>query len=112
MAIFIKVNGKMAKPPEPVFSSTSKVQCMRDSGRTISITEKELNNGIITRSFTLVILLMAKRQERVNSSLTAMFTREISSTENSMVRANTISLNQERFTKVDSKRITCTAKER
>ena len=110
--IFIKVNGKMAKLLELVFLLTSKVQCMRDSGRMINITVKELNNGITTKSYTLVTLLMAKRLERVNSSSTEMSMREISSMANSTVRENTISLSQERFTKEDSKRITCTVKER
>lgn len=85
---------------------------MRDSGRTINITEKELNNGITTKSYTQVTSLMAKRRERENLSLMEMSTRVILLMANFMVRENIISLSQVRFTKEDSKRIICTVKER
>ena len=102
----------MEKPPAMVSSSTNKDQCMRVSGKMTNIMDKVLNNGTTTKSFTLGTSLMAKRLVKVNSSSMVTFMRDNSLTANSTERESTTSLSQERSTKENSLRTTCTEKVR
>jgi len=78
----------------------------------INITERVPNNGTIIKLYTLEILLMVKRQEKVNSSLMETYMKVISSMANSMEKENTTSLSQVRSMKDNSKKIICTDKVR
>lgn len=102
----------MEKRVDKVYSLINKDPCMRVVGKMINIMEKVLNNGITIKSFTLVILLMVKRLEKVNLSSMVMFMKEISLMENSMEKENTISQSLVKFIRVNFKKIICMVKEK
>jgi hypothetical protein len=110
--MFTKENGKMEKPVDKEFSSINKDPCMRAPGRTINITEKVLNNGIIIKSFTKETLSMDKRLEKVNLSSMETFMKETLLMENSTEKENTTSPSQEKSIKVNFKKIICMEKEK
>lgn len=85
---------------------------MRAPGRTINITEKVLNNGIIIKSFTKETLSMDKRLEKVNLSSMETFMKETLLMENSTEKENTTSPSQEKSIKVNFKKIICMEKEK
>ena len=66
---------------------------------------KEPNNGITTKLFTKVILSMDLKQVPENLNSMVIFMKEISLTDNSMVKENTTSMKLVRFMRVISMRI-------
>jgi hypothetical protein len=100
----------MEKLVDKVFSLINKVPCMRELGKMINIMVKVLNNGITTKLFTRVTLLMDKRLEKESSSLMEMYMREISKTVNSTEKENTTSLSLEKSIKVNLMKTICMEK--
>ena len=76
--ISIKENGKMVKLMEREYLLIKKVLAMKETGRTMSITEKVVNNGTTTKSNIQATSLTARKQEKVFSNLKETFTKVIS----------------------------------
>ena len=111
MVISTMASGKKARLAVTESLSTRPVLCTMVNGSMTCTTVKELSSGSITRSNTPVILLTARKLDKENLNLTAMFTKEILLMDNSTVRVNTTLQSPEKNTKENFKKITLKVKE-
>lgn len=103
--IFTKVSGSTERPMAKEYSWIKMGQCMMVSGSTINNTASEPKSGTRARSSTQATSSMERRLEKESLSSKVATTRAISSTENSMARANTTLPIAERSTRVISRTI-------